>query len=103
MRRYGSPQGLANWLADEKFEAWMPASNVAAPLMAPSSVPKALYDAAVLRKGTAWTASWLAPCRYDALTRVLHAKTVFAAKAIASELGGLLRGLGIGLGPALAN
>lgn len=103
VRRYGSPQGLANWLADEKFEAWMSASTEAVPLTAPSSVPKALHDAAVLRKGAAWAASWLAPCRYDALTRVLHAKTAFAAKTIASELRGLLRDLAIGLGPALVN
>jgi hypothetical protein len=100
VRRYGSPQGLTNWLADEKFEAWMSAEARAVAPPAPSSVPAALREAATLRKGAAWAASWLAPCCYDALTRMLHAKTAFAAKTIASELGGVLRDLDVGLAPA---
>ncbi|MCK5911463.1 MAG: helix-turn-helix domain-containing protein [Caulobacter sp.] len=102
VRRYGSPQGLANWLRDEKFEAWMSAPEQAAPA-ARSSVPTALAEAAAQRKGVAWTASWLAPCRYDARLRILHARTAFAAKTIATELGGLLREFGIGLAPVLAS
>lgn len=102
VRRYGMPQGLANWLADEKFEAWMPAAVVTASLAPPSSVPAALREAAALRKGAGWAASWLAPCRYDAIARILYANTAFAAKVIASELGGLLRDLGVGLAPAAA-
>ena len=103
VRRYGVPQGLANWLADEKFEAWMPAVAKVASPAAPSSIPAALRDAAALRKGAGWTASWLAPCRYDAVARVLHAKTAFAAKVIASELGGLLRDLEVSLAPVMAS
>lgn len=102
VKRYGSPQGLASWLADEKFEAWMPTEARASAPLAPSSVPPELREAATLRKGAAWAASWLAPCRYDALTCVLHAKTAFAMRTIALELGGLLRDLGIGLAPAIA-
>ncbi len=100
VRRYSSPQGLTNWLADEKFEAWMPAEVRASAPPAPSSVPLALREAATLHKGAAWAVSWLAPCRYDALTRMLHAKTAFAAKTIASELGWLLRDLDVGLASA---
>lgn len=71
VKRYCSPQGLANWLRDEKFEAWMPATDEAAP-PTPSSVPTALAQAVMKRKGSAWTASWLDPCRYDAPLRVLY-------------------------------
>lgn len=99
MKRYGSPQGLARWLANEKFEAWRPAETRAAAPSAPSSVPAALRTAVILRKGAAWAASWFAPCRYDALARMLYAKSAFAAKRIASELGGLLRDLDISLAP----
>lgn len=42
VKRYGSPQGLANWLADEKFEAWMPSIGE----VVTSVVPKALREAA---------------------------------------------------------
>jgi len=100
VKRYGSPQGLAKWLADEKFEAWMPAVSRSVCPKVPSSVPAALREAATLRKGAAWVASWLAPCRYDAVARMLRAKTLFAAKAIAVELGCVLRDLGIGLAVA---
>lgn len=102
VKRYGSPQGLAKWLADEKFEAWIPAAARAAAKATSSSVPAVLREAAALRKGSAWAASWLAPCRYDAITRTLHAKTAFAARTIASEMGGLLRDFGIGLVPTIA-
>jgi DNA-binding transcriptional ArsR family regulator len=99
VRRYGTPQGLANWLADEKFEAWMPISVKAELPTELSSVPPQLGEAAVRHKGPAWAASWLVPCRYDALSRVLHAKTAFAARTIASELGTLLSDLEIGVMP----
>lgn len=90
MKRYGFPQGLANWLADEKFEAW--AEPMAALVRSTSScIPKSLLDAAMPRKGEAWVASWIFPCRYDAVARVLYAETAFAARTIASELESLLR------------
>lgn len=102
VKRYCSPQGLANWLRDEKFEAWMPATDEAAP-PTPSSVPTALAQAVMKRKGSAWTASWLDPCRYDAPLRVLYARTAFAAMTIAAELGGLLREFGIGIATVAAS
>ena len=102
VKRYGSPQGLANWLADEKFEAWMPAKPDAAPMAPSSSVPVALREAAADRKGAAWVLSWLMPCRYDAVSQTLHARTGFAAKAIMSEVGELLNDLRIRLEPATA-
>lgn len=101
VKRYGSPQGLANWLADEKFEAWMPAKPDTAPVAPSSSVPVALREAAADRKGAAWVLSWLMPCRYDAVSRTLHARTGFAAKAILSEVGGLLNDLRIRLEPMI--
>jgi DNA-binding transcriptional ArsR family regulator len=100
VKRYGSPQGLANWLADQKFEAWMPRSLAVDQGKLASSVPKALREAAIVRKGLAWVASWIDPCRYDAATKLLHAKTTFAAKVLSVELGALLRDLDVGLGAA---
>lgn len=102
VKRYGSPQGLANWLVDEKFEAWMPAAAKAVLPTVACSIPAALREAAAVRKGAGWVASWLTPCRYDAIARTLHAQTAFAAKIIASELGGLLRDIGIGVTPIIA-
>lgn len=102
VRRYGSPQGLANWLADEKFEAWMPAVERLVSPASPPNLPVTLYNAAALQKGAAWVASWIVPCRYDPAARILHARTDFAARTIVAELGSLLRALGIGLRSAPA-
>lgn len=85
-------------MADEKFEAWMSTEERAISPASPSSLPITLYNAAAQQKGAAWVTSWIIPCRYDAVARVLHAKTDFAARTIATELGSLLRTLGIGLG-----
>ncbi len=91
VRRYGSPQGLANWLADEKFEAWMPSIGD----VVTSVVPKALREAALVRKGVAWVASWIDPCGYDASANTLQARTAFAANTVKAELAEVLRRLAI--------
>lgn len=57
-----------------------------------ASVPRALRDAAIARKG-AWVTSWIDPCRYDAATRLLRTKTLFSAKMLSAKLGALLRDL----------
>lgn len=91
VKRYGSPQSLANWLADEKFEAWMPTIGEVVACV----VPKALREAAILRKGVAWVSSWIDPCGYDPSANILQARTAFAAKTVKTELDALLRGLAI--------
>jgi hypothetical protein len=91
VKRYGSPQGLANWLADEKFEAWMPSIGE----VVASMVPRALREAAIVRKGAAWVTSWIDPCDYDPSTSILRARSAFAAKTVKTELASILRGLAI--------
>lgn len=91
VKRYGSPQGLANWLADEKFEAWMPSIGE----VVTSVVPKALREAAIVRKGVAWVSSWIDPCGFDPKANILQPRTVFAANTLKAELGGLLHDFAI--------
>jgi len=93
---------LANgcW-ADIGNEPRPDALSEAAPLV--FAGPLDVWSTVTKAKGTAWAASYLAPCGWIATTRTLRPRTGVAAKKLRAEIGTLLRRLSVSVSePTLA-